>query len=178
MQAIEETLPLEMQLDMIWSQTFQRAKIGGNSDTANIIANWSTDCIEYMQKPSTVVVFSLCLRTSFDDSQKEAHPEMFAEFLGLDSVHLVTVGMLLLETKCSGYAGFPNAEDGKKCKELYIYIIFEKSRLSALWHTDELQIELRFKVSFTEDPSFPPYVLLFFHKEILYFQEPSLQNTS
>ena len=61
---------------------------------------------------------------------------------------------------------------------IYLYIILEKSRLSALWHTDELQIELRFKVSFTEDPSFPPYVLLFFHKEILYFQEPSLQNTS
>ena len=108
MQAIEETLPLKLQLgSMIWSQTFQHAKIPPTS----LKKTWGVPQIllNFRQKSdlnqllfSSVLLVENKFRTSFDDSQKEAHPEMFAEFLGLDSVHRDGHCWyhLLLETTC------------------------------------------------------------------------------
>lgn len=71
-------------------------KIGGNPETANIIANLgATDSIEYGKNPQLLLFFSGNFRTSFDDSQKEAHPEMFAEFLGLDEGYTWSLLVLL-----------------------------------------------------------------------------------
>ena len=57
----------------------------------------------------------------------------------------------------------------QKMEKNYKKLDFEKSPFfGTLWHTDELQIESCFQVVFTEDSSVCPYLVLFFHKEILY----------
>ena len=115
MQAIEETLPLNLQLGPWFGcKHSNMPKIGGNHKIlpTSSIKTWESHRFYWIsgENPTSTncccfPVFSLWkkkIRTSFDDSQKEAHPEMFAEFLGLDSVHRDGHCWyhLLLETTC------------------------------------------------------------------------------